>query len=175
IALSALFDALVVALMATGDPRATLLLNWMMGSTSGVDATSAGVTAALAVGLLAVTPFCRRWLEVLPLGDTVSRALGVDLDRSRLGLLGLTAALTAVGTLVVGPLSFVGLMGPHLARRLGLQRALPEMAGAGLVGALIMLGADWLGLSLLSPWQIPAGLFAILVGGPVLMWLLRRT
>ncbi|MFW6192088.1 MAG: Fe(3+)-hydroxamate ABC transporter permease FhuB [Gemmatimonadota bacterium] len=175
IALSAFFDALVVALMATGDPRATLLLNWMMGSTAGVDAASAAVTGGLAVVLLAAAPLCRRWLEVLPLGATVSRSLGVDLDRSRLGLLGLTAALTAAGTLVVGPLSFVGLMAPHLARRLGLQRALPELAGAALVGALVMLGADWLGRSLLSPWQIPAGLFAILVGGPVLMWLLRRS
>lgn len=175
IALSAFFDALVVALMATGDPRATLLLNWMMGSTAGVDATSAATTGVLAVGLLAVAPLCRRWLEVLPLGSTVSRALGVDLDRSRLGLLGLTAALTAVGTLVIGPLSFVGLMAPHLARRLGLQRAVPEMAGAALVGGSLMLAADWLGRSLLSPWQLPAGLFAILVGGPVLMWLLRRT
>lgn len=175
IALSAMFDALVVALMATGDPRATLILNWMMGSTSGVDWTSAAATAALAVPLLAAAPFCRRWLEMLPLGDTVSRSLGLDLDRSRLALLGLTAALTAVGTLVVGPLSFVGLMAPHLARRLGLQRAVGELVGAALVGALVMLAADWLGRSLLSPWQIPAGLFAIVVGGPVLMWLLRRT
>lgn len=175
IALSAMFDALVVALMATGDPRATLILNWMMGSTSGVDWTSAATTAALAVPLLGAAPFCRRWLEVLPLGDTVSRSLGLDLDRSRLALLGLTAALTAVGTLVVGPLSFVGLMAPHLSRRLGLQRAVPEMAGAALAGGLVMLTADWLGRSLLSPWQIPAGLFAIVVGGPILMWLLRRT
>ncbi len=175
IALSAMFDALVVALMATGDPRATLILDWMMGSTSGVGWTSAAATAALAVPLLGAAPLCRRWLRVLPLGDTVSRSLGLDLDRSRLTLLGLTAALTAAGTLVVGPLSFVGLMAPHLARRLGLQRATSEIAGAAAVGALVMLAADWLGRSLLSPWQIPAGLFAILVGGPVLMWLLRRS
>lgn len=174
IALSALFDALVVALTASGDPRGFLLLNWMMGSTAAVDTGDAALTCALAAGLVSITPLCRRWLEILPLGDSTSRALGLELGPSRLALLALTAALTAGGTLIIGPLSFVGLMAPHLARRLGLRRALPELLGSALVGALIMLAADWMGRMLVSPAQIPAGLFATLVGGPVLLWLLRR-
>jgi iron complex transport system permease protein len=65
-------------------------------------------------------------------------------------------------------------MAPHLARRLGLARALPQAVGAVLAGALIMVCADWIGRTAIFPRQIPAGLVATLIGGPVLMWLLRR-
>jgi ABC-type Fe3+-siderophore transport system permease subunit len=174
IAIGALFDALVGALTASGDPRGMLLLTWMTGSTYHVDGVQAAWCAASAVVLLAFVPFCIRWLDLLPLGDATGRSLGLDLGRTRLALLGVTSALTASATLIVGPLTFVGLMAPHLARQLGLQRALPQLAGAALIGALIMVTADWLGRMVAFPWQMPAGLIATLIGGPVLMWLLAR-
>ncbi len=65
-------------------------------------------------------------------------------------------------------------MAPHLATRIGLRRALPQLGGAALVGALLMLMADWLGRMIAFPWQMPAGLIATLIGGPALMWLLAR-
>ncbi|RWC59584.1 MAG: Fe(3+)-hydroxamate ABC transporter permease FhuB, partial [Mesorhizobium sp.] len=86
----------------------------------------------------------------------------------------MVAALTAASTLIVGPLTFIGLMAPHLARRLGLSRALPQAVGAVLLGALIMVAADWIGRTAILPRQIPAGLVATLISGPVLMGLLRR-
>ncbi len=174
IALGALFDALVGALTASGDPRGLLLLNWMTGSTYQVDAPQALWSAAAAVVLIALTALCARWLDLLPLGDAPGQALGLNLGRVRLILLGLAAGLTATATLVVGPLTFVGLMAPHLATRLGLHRAVPQLAGAALVGAFIMLLADWLGRMIAFPWQMPAGLIATLIGGPALMWLLAK-
>ncbi|RWC98434.1 MAG: Fe(3+)-hydroxamate ABC transporter permease FhuB, partial [Mesorhizobium sp.] len=80
---------------------------------------------------------------------------------------------TTIATLVIGPLSFVGLMAPHLARMLGLQRALPQLFASAMLGGMILVSADWAGRMLIFPWQIPAGLLAALVGGPyfmVLMW-----
>ena len=174
IALGALFDALVGALTASGDPRGMLLLTWMTGSTYQVDGVQAAWCGLSALVLLALAPLCARWLDLIPLGDAAGQALGLDLKRVRLILLGLSAALTAAATLIVGPLTFVGLMAPHLANRLGLQRALPQLAGAALIGALIMVSADWLGRMVAFPWQMPAGLIATLIGGPVLMWLLAR-
>lgn len=174
IAIGALFDALVGSLTASGDPRGLLLLNWMTGSTYQVDGAQAAWCGMGAVMLCALVPFCGRWLDMMPLGDAPGQALGLDLGRVRLVLLALAAGLTAVATLVVGPLTFVGLMAPHLAERLGLRRAMPQLAGAALVGALIMLTADWLGRMIAFPWQMPAGLIATLIGGPALMWLLAR-
>ncbi|RVB58288.1 iron chelate uptake ABC transporter family permease subunit, partial [Mesorhizobium sp. M7A.F.Ca.CA.001.06.1.1] len=119
-------------------------------------------------------PFFMRWLDILPLGSAAVQGLGINLKRARLLVLLAVAALTAASTLIVGPLTFIGLMAPHLARRLGLSRALPQAIGAVLAGALIMVAADWVGRIAIFPRQIPAGLVATLIGGPVLMWLLRR-
>lgn len=174
IALGALFDALVVALTATGDPRAGTILAWLTGSTYRVTATDAVTTLAVGLMLGALVPFIARWAELLPLGETTARALGIDVPKSRLAILLLTAALTAAATLVVGPLSFVGLIAPHLARMLGFQRALMQLAAAALIGALIMVTADWLGRMILFPRQVPAGLIATLIGGPYFMWRLWR-
>ncbi|WP_371348262.1 Fe(3+)-hydroxamate ABC transporter permease FhuB [Ancylobacter sp. IITR112] len=174
VALGAMFDALVTALMAGGDPRAMLLLNWMTGSTYAASAGDAGVALIAAVASLAALPLLARWLDIAPLGGITSTALGLSPRRSQAVLLMATAAMTAVATLVIGPLTFVGLMAPHLARFLGLQRALPQLVAAALVGGIIMVTADWLGRTLAFPWQIPAGLTATFIGCPALMWLLAR-
>lgn len=174
LALSAFFDSIAVALMASGDPRAAALLYWMSGSTYRVHGTEAAIAMAVAAIGLGLAPFCARWLEILPLGEATSRALGVDLSRARLAVMLLTALLAAAATLVVGPLSFIGLLAPHLARLIGFQRALAQLLAAALIGALVMVAADWLGRNLLFPRQLPAGLLATLIGGPYLMFLLRR-
>jgi iron complex transport system permease protein len=174
IALTAVIDALIGFLTASGDPRAMLLLTWLSGSTYGVDGPTATATAGTAFVLLSAAALLTRWLDILPLGPAVSQSIGVNTRWSRLGILVLTALLTAAGSLVVGTLSFVGLMAPHLARRLGLEQASFHLAGAALLGGLIMVGADWLGRIALFPRQIPAGLVATLVGVPMLMWLVAR-
>lgn len=174
IALGAIIDALIGFLTASGDPRAMLLLTWLGGSTYGVDGPKAAAAAGSAFVLLSAAALLTRWLDILPLGPAVSQSIGVNTRWSRLGILLLTALLTAAGSLVAGTLSFVGLMAPHLARRLGFEQALYHLIGAALLGGLIMVGADWLGRIVLFPRQIPAGLVATLVGVPMLMWLVAR-
>ncbi|WP_081963141.1 Fe(3+)-hydroxamate ABC transporter permease FhuB [Pseudomonas sp. ML96] len=174
ISITALFDALQVILLAGGDPRGQNLLSWMSGSTYFVGPQMAiWVLVCSLVLLLAALPF-GRWLELLPLGEGTPRALGVPLGLSRFVLLLLAALLTAGATLIVGPLSFIGLLAPHLARLLGLARAVPQMFGAALLGALVMVAADWLGRTLLFPAQLPAGLLASLLGGAYFMLCLYR-
>jgi ferric hydroxamate transport system permease protein len=76
---------------------------------------------------------------------------------------------------MVGPLSFVGLVAPHMARLVGFNRAHHQLAAAILIGAGLMTGADWLSRIVSFPYQLPLGLFASLIGGPYLIWLLRRS
>lgn len=174
VAIGALLDSLVSLLMASGDPRAVLLLTWMTGSTYGIDlATAAGSLMAAAL-VLAALPTVARWLDILPLGDVSARALGMHSLFSRSLLLALAALATAMATLLVGPLSFVGLIAPPLARLAGLRRPLPELVGAALIGSLVMVGADFVGRTLAFPWQLPAGLIASMLGAPVFLWLLTR-
>lgn len=174
IALSAMVDAVVGVLSSTGDPRAVLLMRWMSGSTYLVDGKTASAELAIAAAVIAVALLARRWLDILPLGPAPSAAVGVPLARSRLALFGLAGLMTAAATLTVGPLSFVGLMGPHLAREAGLRRALPQIIGAALIGGGLMVAADFVGRTIAAPYQIPAGLVAALIGAPFLMFLLGR-
>lgn len=174
IAVSTAFGALVAILMASGDPRMGMLLAWMSGSTYRVGAPEALVALALVAALLPLLPLFTRWLEILPLGEASSRALGLGLGMSRFRLLLAAAVLTGAATLIVGPLSFIGLMAPHMARLLGLQRPIPQLYGAAVLGALIMVMADWLARNLLFPYQIPAGMLATLVGAPYFIRLMSR-
>lgn len=174
VATSAGFGAILAVAMATGDPRVDQLLTWLAGSTYQVVPGEAALFLGVAVALIAATPLMARWLDILPLGDSSALALGVDVGRARLIVMLMAATLTAAATLIVGPLSFVGLMAPHMARLIGLQRALPRVIGAALIGGLIMTFADWAGRFIIYPYQMPAGLLATMIGGPYLMWLLRR-
>lgn len=168
------FDAIQRIVLAGNDPRTQSMLVWISGSTYDVDMGTAGLVSAVGAVLIAVAWPLARWLDVRPLGPSVSRALGLHITASRLALLELVAALTAAATLVVGPLSFVGLLAPHLARMAGLARARTQMAGSMAFGALLMIAADWVGREILFPVAIPAGLVATLIGGSYFMWRLRR-
>ncbi len=174
IGLSTAFTTLSMLLLASGDPRMAGLLSWMSGSTYNVDAAQALRALIIAAILLALVPLCRRWLTILPLGGATARAVGLALTPSRMALLLLAAALTASATLTIGPLSFVGLMAPHIARMLGFRRALPQMVLAALLGGGLMMAADWCGRMLAFPNQIPAGLLATFIGAPYFVYLLRR-
>ncbi|MFD1378873.1 iron chelate uptake ABC transporter family permease subunit [Fodinicurvata halophila] len=174
IALNALLDAVVAVLSATGDPRALKLLNWIAGSTYGVTLETALPALGLAVLLLGLCTLTLRWLDILPLGRAAAQAVGIAVQPARITLFSLAVLLTAAGTMIVGPLSFVGLMAPHIARELGLIRARSQLFGAVLAGAVVMVLADWIGRNLAFPYQLPAGLVSALVGAPFLMLLLRR-
>ena len=124
--------------------------------------------------LLILVPLCRRWLTILPLGGEAARAVGMALTPSRVALLLLAAGLTAAATLTIGPLSFVGLMAPHIARMMGFRRTMPQMVMAGLIGGLLLVFADWCGRMMMFPYQIPAGLLSTFIGAPYFIYLLRK-
>ncbi len=174
-ALNSAFVTLLMLLLASGDPRMGGLLSWISGSTYNISGTQAIQSAICALVLVSLAPLASRWLTLLPLGSATARSAGMALTPARLSLLLLAAALTASATLTIGPLSFVGLMAPHMARMLGFRRALPQLLLSGLLGAGLMVLADWCGRMLAFPDQIPAGLMATFLGAPYFIWLLRRS
>ncbi|WP_407437081.1 Fe(3+)-hydroxamate ABC transporter permease FhuB [Lelliottia sp.] len=173
-ALSTAFTMLLMMLQASGDPRMAQILTWISGSTynaTGAQVVHSGMAMLL---LLAVTPLCRRWMTILPLGGETARAVGVALTPSRVGLLLLAACLTAVATMTIGPLSFIGLMAPHIARMMGFRRTMPFIVMSALTGGMMLVIADWLGRMVLFPYQIPAGLLSTFIGAPYFIYLLRK-
>ncbi|RWP03739.1 MAG: Fe(3+)-hydroxamate ABC transporter permease FhuB [Mesorhizobium sp.] len=174
IAMSALCSAVITATIAMGNSQSYVLLRWLSGSTS--QATGADAWVALACLMLLTLPLflAARWLDILPLGEDTARGLGLPIAGGRLTLIVLAAILTALAAMFVGPLSFVGLIAPHLARLIGFARARLHLAGAVLVGALLMIVSDWLSRMVAFPYELPVGLFASLLGGPYLVHLLAK-
>ncbi|ARD62447.1 Fe3+-hydroxamate ABC transporter permease FhuB [Kosakonia radicincitans DSM 16656] len=173
-ALSTAFTMLLMMLQASGDPRMAAILTWISGSTYNASGELVLRSGVMMVILLALTPFCRRWLMILPLGGDTARAVGLALTSSRIALLLLAAALTATATMTIGPLSFVGLMAPHIARMMGFRRTMPHIVISALVGGILLVFADWCGRMLMFPFQIPAGLLSTFIGAPYFIYLLRK-
>ncbi|CAI9393513.1 MULTISPECIES: Fe(3+)-hydroxamate ABC transporter permease FhuB [Citrobacter] len=173
-ALSTAFTMLLMMLQASGDPRMAGVLTWISGSTYNVSGEQVLHTGIVMVILLAITPLCRRWLTILPLGGDTARAVGIALTPSRVALLLLAASLTATATMTIGPLSFVGLMAPHIARMLGFRRTMPHIVMSALAGGLLLIFADWCGRMVLFPYQIPAGILSTFIGAPYFIYLLRK-
>ncbi|EIS7447203.1 Fe(3+)-hydroxamate ABC transporter permease FhuB [Citrobacter youngae] len=173
-ALSTAFTMLLMMLQASGDPRMAGVLTWISGSTYNATGEQVLRTGIVMVILLAMTPLCRRWLTILPLGGDTARAVGMAITPSRVGLLLLAAGLTATATMTIGPLSFVGLMAPHIARMMGFRRAMPHMLISALAGGVLLVFADWCGRMVLFPYQIPAGLLSTFIGAPYFIYLLRK-
>ncbi|MQS38152.1 iron ABC transporter permease [Streptomyces katsurahamanus] len=166
--------ALVNIMVVSAQMNISAALSWLAGSTYARDFTALGWLAlpALVAVLLVVLA---RPVNLLPLGDELPRALGLDLGRARLLVLGAGAVLAAGTAAAVGAVGFVGLVAPHLARRIvgnGTGRMVPM---AAVLGAVLVVSADALGRWLLAPTEIPVGIVTALLGAPYLVWLLRRT
>ncbi|OHV76854.1 Fe(3+)-hydroxamate ABC transporter permease FhuB [Rhizobium sp. LCM 4573] len=174
IAVAAFSMAIVSIVLAQGDMRGYILLTWLSGSTNRAGAFEAW-TALISLAVL-VTPLflMTRWLSILPLGSGLSRSVGLRIMPSRLVLAVLAALMTAIASFLVGPLSLTGLIAPHLARLIGFHRPAHQLPATLLIGACVLVLADWLSRVVIYPYQVPVGLFAALIGGPYLLWLLTR-
>ncbi len=174
LACGALCMAIISTVLSSGGMTAYMLLVWMSGSTNRVGPFEAWTAAIALLVLVAPLFLLTRWMTVLPLGGRASHGLGVPVRTARLTLAVLAALLTAMASFVVGPLSLIGLMAPHLARMTGFSRARDQLAAALLLGAALLILADWLARLVVFPYQVPTGLFAALIGAPYLIWLLHR-
>lgn len=167
ISITALLNATTLLFLALGDPHIAQVLAWLSGSTYRVTPELALSVAAIAIAVMACAMPLSRWLEILPFGPAVAAGMGLPVAFARLVVVALTAAATAAAALVVGPMSFVGLLAPHLAARTGLRRAWAQLVGAALIGSALLVFADWVGRVVFAPTELPAGLLAVLMGACV--------
>lgn len=173
IGLAAIGTALTTLMITYGDPYdVQRALIWLAGSVYGRTWQEfwALLPWILVFGPLAF--FLARELNTLNLGEDVARGLGTRVPWHR-GLLLLTAAALAGATVAAaGAVGFVGLMSPHLGRRLvgPDHRALLPVAGA--LGALLVVTADWIGRTAFAPIELPVGLITAAIGAPFFIYLL---
>jgi iron complex transport system permease protein len=164
--------ALAVARLPVGRLGAAEV--WLAGSLHARNWTHASaVVVGLAVALPVAFLLIRR-LGVLELGDDLATGTGVPVRATRIELLVVAAVLAGVAVAVAGPIAFVGLGAPHMARRLVGHGGAATLGTAALIGALLLLLADLIGQRLFAPTSLAAGVVTAVIGAPYLLWLLHR-
>ncbi|TMR94530.1 FecCD family ABC transporter permease [Nonomuraea basaltis] len=161
-------------MVTSGDFQAQQALGWLFGNLNG---RTWDHVMPLAIALAVLAPaalLLARWSQVLQLGDELAVVLGAPVQLARLTLLMTGVALVAFGTAAAGPVAFVALSAPQIARRLA-GTAWPPPLASGLAGAFIVLGADLIARLLIPDVELPVGVVTGALGAPILLWLLART
>ena len=176
IGINAAFASGTLVLQMKMDPQDfTKTLTWISGS---IWATNWNFVLSTFIWLIILIPlafFKARQLNVLTLGDSIAAGLGIHLEKERLKLLTIAVGLAGACVSVGGGITFLGLIAPHIARRLIgplHERFLPLTA---LLGACILLIADTLGRVVMTPMELPVGIVISIIGAPYFIYLLMRT
>ncbi|NUK05199.1 iron chelate uptake ABC transporter family permease subunit [Streptomyces lunaelactis] len=148
--------------------RATL---WMTGSLDGRDWAQVWPLLATCAVLVPLVFVYGRPLRMLEMGDDAAYALGAPVERTRLVLMSAGVLLISVATAAAGPIAFVALSAPQLARRVTRAPG-PNLAASTVMGAALLLVADWTATNAFGERQLPVGVVTGVLGGCYLLWLL---
>jgi iron complex transport system permease protein len=146
---------------------------WLTGSLNGRGWEHVRPVALALAVLLPVAAGGARQLRMLELGDDTARGLGTRVERARAVLLLAGVGLAAVATSSAGPIAFVALVAPQIARRLVGGRSLGLLPAAA-CGALLVVAADLAARRVFAPTELPVGVATAVLGAPYLLWLLAR-
>ncbi|MFE4133257.1 FecCD family ABC transporter permease [Peribacillus sp. YIM B13482] len=176
IAISAGFSAITLFLSLRLDEETySFASRWLVGNVWGRDWIH---VIALFPWILILAPYAyfkSNTLNALSLGDDLAAGLGVSVQKQRLLMLVTAVGLSCASVAMAGGIGFIGLVAPHLARRLVgpmYQHFLPV---AGLIGLIILVLADTIGRSIFHPNAIPAGIVVAAIGAPYFLYLLTKT
>ncbi|MCO4162784.1 Fe(3+) dicitrate ABC transporter permease subunit FecD [Citrobacter youngae] len=174
VALSACWASLTDYLMLSRPQDVNSALLWLTGSLWGRDWSFVKVAAPLLMLFLPLSlVFCRD-LDLLALGDARATTLGVSVPRIRFQALLLAVAMTSTGVAVCGPISFIGLVVPHMVRSITGGRHRWLLPVSAMTGALLLVAADLLARIIHPPLELPAGVLTAIIGAPWFVWLLVR-
>ena len=176
VAVTVLLNAAITSIVIFGQQQDIgLLYLFLLGSLANRTWDQVQIVLPWAVVCIPLALLAARPLNVLQLGDEMAEGLGLPVVRTRLLLVVLSAGLVAAGVAVAGPIAYVALVAPHLARRvLGTPDARQVLPLAALMGAVLLTGADLLAKRLYDPLELPVGVCTTLIGGPLLLALVRR-
>ena len=174
VAVSSIFSAGIAAVVTFVPEALNGYSDFRIGGFSGV--SMARLLPALWPALLSfvLSLSLHNEMDVLLLGREQAQSLGLPAERLRIVLLGLAAVLAGSAVSVGGLVGFVGLIVPHIMRRVAGEESGPLLVSSVLGGAALLGGCDLLGRMLFAPYEIPVGIVMALAGGPFFIWLLQR-
>lgn len=176
IGISTLMQALTTFMMILGPIYQASQANiWITGTVHGSTWSNVGTVVPWTVLLMIIAFIFARNLNVKELGDDIATSVGVRVQRLRFILLMISTALVGGAVAFAGGIGFVGLMAPHMARRLVGSAFGALLPVAAIIGGILVMVADLIGRTLFSPLEIPAGVFTATIGAPYFIYLLFKT
>lgn len=172
IALTASLEAFIQFFLAKGSLSSYKILLWLSGSTYRVTEQQAIYFALAITFIVGVVLLLTRWLALISIGRSFALARGLHTAQASIILLIIVSLLCALVTSTVGPIAFIGLVAPHMAVLIGAQKIKSQLILSGLIGATLMVWADWLGQILIYPAQIAAGTLVAILGGSYFLCLM---
>ncbi|MDQ0091978.1 iron complex transport system permease protein [Paenibacillus anaericanus] len=167
--------AMIVLTLKLSPEKYQFVATWMAGSIWGMNWKFVLSLLPWIVILLPYVFYKAQVMNVLNLGEQTATGLGARVSREQLKLLAAAVALAASSVAVSGGIGFVGLIGPHLARRLVGPKHQLLLPTSALVGSLLVITADTLGRWVLQPSEIPTGIVVAVIGAPYFLYLLTKT
>ena len=176
IGVNAAFGAAILMLQLKMDPNDFMQATvWLSGNIWNANWSFVWATLPWIAVLLPFILYKARYLNVLNLGDQIAAGLGTAVEKERRTLLLAAAALSGACVAAGGNITFLGLVAPHIARRLVGPKHQLLIPASALTGALLFLLADLIGRNLLAPSEIPVGLVISVLGAPYFIYLLMKT
>ncbi|MGE6616764.1 FecCD family ABC transporter permease [Bacillus mycoides] len=148
---------------------------WITGTVYGSSWQNVMILAPWVLILTVISFIAARHLNAQELGDDIAVGLGVPLTKSRVFMLLLSTALIGGAVAFAGGIGFVGLMAPHISRRLVGSFYGALLPVAAIIGAILVLAADLIGRTVFAPLEIPAGVFTSAIGAPYFIYLLYKS
>ena len=175
VALSALWAAISHYLMLTNPVEINTAMLWLTGSLWGRSWAYVDVVLPWLLVLLPLPFIFCRDLDTLGLGENKAATLGVSVNKTQILVLVLAVALSTTAVAICGPIAFLGLVAPHLARKLVGGRHRTLLPAAMLIGTLLLQISDILARVIDPPTELPAGILTAIIGAPYFFYLLMRT
>ncbi|RSV94766.1 iron ABC transporter permease [Klebsiella aerogenes] len=174
VAISAFASAVTAAILILDEQTLLAMRTWLAGDLAGLNWATLQAALVPALSGMGLALLLAPRLNVLALGDKVALGLGVNLMQTRLLGLAAIALLCGAAVAVAGPIGFVGLVVPHVVRRLITQDIRLALPLAAPVGALVLVLADIAARTILAPQELATGAMTALVGAPLFIFIAAR-
>ena len=148
------------------------VMAWISGSIWGASWKYVLAILPFIIIFMALTIYKSRYLDGLNLGDEVATGIGIEVEKERRKLIIYAVILAGVATSVAGSIGFLGLVSPHIARKLIGPKHKKLIPVAALIGSLILLVSDTIARNLIAPMEMPVGIIVSIIGVPYFIYLM---
>jgi iron complex transport system permease protein len=176
VAINALASALTAfVVFLANDQQVRDVTFWLLGSLGAATWPKVCIVAACVAPALALLPFVARSLNALLLGESEAGHLGFDVSRTKWIAITLSTLMIGVAVAFAGVIGFVGLIVPHAIRLIAGPDHRFLMPASALLGATLVVTADLIARSVVTPAELPIGILTAILGAPFFLWVLLRT